>query len=98
MEGFTVLLPAVAYDGFDEEMSIDAVRELEARDDYGRHLIGNVLFKEKWYMNPVDMSIHKTVSEIQFAYEKYDTDANVIGYTAAIKINLDKFKILAASN
>ncbi|MBI4645598.1 MAG: hypothetical protein HY738_03130, partial [Bacteroidia bacterium] len=45
---------------------------------------------EEWSFDKANFQFHKKVKEIVIAYEKYDNQAKVIGYTAAFKIKFDE--------
>lgn len=77
---------------YDAPLEIDEIREIEARENYDRSLIGKMQFTELWKFDPVTLVMQKEVKEILIAYERLDSDANVIGYTVVFKIRPDEFR------
>ncbi|PLX12145.1 MAG: hypothetical protein C0594_02785 [Marinilabiliales bacterium] len=73
-------------------LSIDEVKEIEAREDFSRTLIGRCQFVETWTLDKENFSFHKEVHEMLIAYEKLNDQAEVIGYTAAFKIKFKELK------
>ncbi|MBU0765713.1 MAG: hypothetical protein KJ607_12855 [Bacteroidetes bacterium] len=78
-----------------EPMTIEDVKEIESRENYSREIIGKVQFVEEWKIDTVNFSFHKEVKQLMMAYEKYDNNAELIGYTATFLIKLDELQELS---
>lgn len=73
-----------AYDYYTHEpISINEVKELEARNDFSRDKIGKLQFTETWRYNNSLNQLQKQVHNILIAYEVYDDQGNLRGYKAA---------------
>jgi hypothetical protein len=66
-----------------EPMSINEIKELEARSDFSRDKIGKLQFTETWRYNGSLNQLHKQIHNILIAYEVFDEQGNLRGYKAA---------------
>lgn len=76
-------LTAYGY-GSEMEMTLEEVRELES--EHSRNDIAKILFDEAWYFDESEMKFYKEVQSIMLAYERRNSEKEVRGYTAGIKV------------
>ncbi len=78
-----------AYDYFTQKpLSVKAVKDLEARDDFRRSRVGKLQFKERWYFNTSSLQMVKEVYGVMLAYEVYRDDGTFRGYKPAFMVRL----------
>lgn len=78
-----------AYDYFTQKpLSLKAVKDLEARDDFRRSRVGKLQFKERWYFNTSSLQMVKEVYAVMLAYEVYRDDGTFRGYKPAFMVRL----------
>jgi hypothetical protein len=78
-----------AYDYFTQKpLSLKAVKNLEARDDFRRSRVGKLQFKERWYFNTSSLQMVKEVYAVMLAYEVYRDDGTFRGYKPAFMVRL----------
>lgn len=76
-----------AYDYQHEKpMTINQVKELEK--EYDRDKVAKIQFIEEWYFNEKKMKMGKIVNEIMLAYELNNSDGEIRGYKAGVKVYL----------
>ena len=78
-----------AYDYFTQKpLSVQALKELESRDDFRRSRVGKIQFKERWYFNTSSLQMVKEVYAVMLAYEVYRDDGTFRGYKPAFMVRL----------
>jgi len=66
------------------EMTIEEVKNLET--EWKRDNIGQILFTEDWYFDPVQMKMYKQVNSLMLAYFRYDSEGNISGNKSGVRV------------
>jgi hypothetical protein len=70
-------------------MALKEIEELEKNPKFARENIGKIQFVESWDYDPNRQSFVKKVKSVMLAYELYDLEGRVRGYSAAFEVSMD---------
>ncbi|MFC2080964.1 hypothetical protein ACFLR8_02010 [Bacteroidota bacterium] len=64
------------------------IRKMEEEGQFTREQIGKFQFMEEWFLDTINMTFHKEVTEIRMGLEKFNENGELTGYDPLFRVVL----------